>query len=129
MDSAGGEDLSWFWRGWFFENWNCDLAVTKVAYVDGDPAKGATVTIVKRDRLPMPAWVEVVFTDGTKTRLHIPAEAWIQQRELDLPVDSTKSIACGDGRSRSGRPRCRPPEQHADGTILGGRTPIRILES
>ena len=31
MDSDGGEDLSWFWRGWYFNNWNLDLAVTKVS--------------------------------------------------------------------------------------------------
>ncbi len=92
MDSAGGEDLSWFWRGWFFHNWDADLAVTKVAYTDGDAAKGATVTVANLDRLVMPAWLEVVLSDGTKIRRRIPAEAWIQQREVEVPVDSTKPI-------------------------------------
>ena len=32
MESAGGEDLSWFWRGWYFNNWTLDLAVKGVAY-------------------------------------------------------------------------------------------------
>jgi hypothetical protein len=93
MQSAGGEDLSWFWRGWFFENWNADLAVEKLRYVDGDPAKGATVTIANRDKLVMPAVVEIAFTDGTKTRIRLPAETWIRRTELGLPVRSTKPIA------------------------------------
>lgn len=93
MESAGGEDLSWFWRGWFFENWTLDLAVEKVAYNDGDPAKGATVTIANLDRMAMPATVEIAFADGGKERIELPAEAWIQKTVLDMPVDSTKSIA------------------------------------
>ncbi|HEY5008461.1 MAG TPA: M1 family metallopeptidase, partial [Caulobacteraceae bacterium] len=34
MESEGGEDLSWFWRGWFYNNWPHDLAVDGVSYVD-----------------------------------------------------------------------------------------------
>jgi hypothetical protein len=93
MNSAGGEDLSWFWRGWFMNNWNIDLAATAVVYTDGDPAKGATVTITSLDKLVMPATVEIVFTDGTKTRLQLPAEAWIAKAAVDITVEEGKPIA------------------------------------
>ena len=33
MESEGGEDLSWFWRGWYLNNWRYDIAVDKI---DGD---------------------------------------------------------------------------------------------
>jgi hypothetical protein len=92
MNSAGGEDLSWFWRGWFFHNWDADLAVTKVAYRDGTPTKGAVVTVVNRDKLVMPAWLEVDFADGTHMRRRIPADAWIQQHKVHVPVDAGKTI-------------------------------------
>ncbi len=42
MNNEAGEDLSWFWREWFFNNWALDQAVTGVAYTDNDPLKGAT---------------------------------------------------------------------------------------
>ncbi|MDE2013055.1 MAG: M1 family metallopeptidase [Alphaproteobacteria bacterium] len=93
MDSAGGEDLAWFWRGWFFNNWNADLAVKKVTYNAGDPTKGATVTVSSLDRLILPATLQVDFTDGTKDSIRIPAEAWIQKTEVSVPVYSTKKIA------------------------------------
>ncbi|HXI85927.1 MAG TPA: M1 family metallopeptidase, partial [Parvularculaceae bacterium] len=93
MESAGGEDLSWFWRGWFFNNWSLDLAVQDVSYEDGDPAKGATVRIANLDKLVLPATVEIAFADGSKQDIRLPAETWIQQKEFDLAVDSTQPIA------------------------------------
>ena len=48
--AKAGEDLSWFWRGWYFNNWTLDLGVRDAHYVDGDPAKGAIVTRGKRGR-------------------------------------------------------------------------------
>lgn len=87
MNSAGGEDLSWFWRGWYFNNWNLDLAVTKVTYTDGDPAKGATLTIANQDRLVMPATVEVAYADGTKRRVPVPVEAWFHDHETEITLD------------------------------------------
>ena len=93
MESEGGEDLAWFWRGWFFENWNADLAVERVEYTGGDPTKGATVTIANLDKLVMPATVEITFADGSKSRIRLEAESWIQQRQIALPIDSTQPIA------------------------------------
>ena len=31
MESEAGEDLFWWWRGWHFNNWRLDLALSKVA--------------------------------------------------------------------------------------------------
>ena len=33
MESEGGEDLSYFWRGWFMNNWTMDMAVKDAQYV------------------------------------------------------------------------------------------------
>jgi hypothetical protein len=93
MDSESGEDLSWFWRGWFFHNWALDLAVDGVAYVDGDPAKGALVTVNNRGQLVLPATMRITFKDGTTRDLSLPAEAWIQSGSHSFAVDSQQPIA------------------------------------
>jgi len=93
MDSESGEDLSWFWRGWFFHNWALDLAVDGVAYVDGDPAKGALVAVSNRGRLVLPATMRITFKDGTTRDVSLPAEAWIQSGSHSFAVDSQKPIA------------------------------------
>jgi hypothetical protein len=93
MESEGGEDLSWFWRGWYFNNWSLDLAVKGVAYRDGDPAKGALVTFQNLDRLVLPATVLIDFKDGSHQRIRLPAETWILKSEATLPIESTQPIA------------------------------------
>ena len=93
MESEGGEDLSWFWRGWYFNNWSLDLAVKSVAYRDNDPTKGALLTFQNLDRLVMPATVQIDFKDGSHERIRLPAETWILKSEATLPIDSTRPIA------------------------------------
>ena len=92
MDSAGGEDLSWFWRGWYARNWSLDLAVESAVPAKGGWTKGAVVTIANLDRMVMPVTVEVVFLGGTKQRIQLPAETWLQKTEVLIPLDSTQPI-------------------------------------
>jgi len=92
MQSEGGEDLSWFWRGWYLNNWSLDLAVQGVTYTDGDPSKGAQVRIANLDRLVLPALVQVEFKDGSRQRMRLPAETWIQKAVTTVYLDSTQEI-------------------------------------
>jgi len=89
MDSEGGEDLSWFWRGWYFNNWTLDMAVNEVTYADGE----ARITIANRGRLVLPATVEVVFRGGATRRVMLPAETWIQKTAYTLRLSSNEPVA------------------------------------
>ena len=71
MESEGGEDLTWFWRGWYMNNWKYDVAVDKI--------DGATVTLSNRGQLVLPTTVELKLKDGTTTRVRIPVEAWLSK--------------------------------------------------
>jgi hypothetical protein len=93
MESEGGEDLSWFWRGWYLNNWTLDLAVRNVTYIDGDPSNGAQVVIENLDRLVMPATVQITFKDGTSRRIRLPVETWIRKAVATLYLASTQAIA------------------------------------
>jgi hypothetical protein len=92
MESEGGEDLSWFWRGWYYNNWSLDLAIDRVAYGAGGPGQGAELMIRNLDRLIMPATVEVEFEDGTRRRIRLPAETWILRSEAAVQIDSTQRV-------------------------------------
>jgi hypothetical protein len=69
IESESGEDLSWFWRGWYMHNWKYDVAV--------ESADRSSATIVNRGQLVLPTTVEARFEDGSKSRIRLPAETWL----------------------------------------------------
>jgi peptidase M1-like protein len=77
MDNEAGEDLSWFWREWYYNNWSLDQAVQKVVYTDNEPKKGIEITLVNLDRMAMPVTLDLVWKDGTKQRMELPVETWL----------------------------------------------------
>src|SRR3546814_14669820 len=82
-----------------------DLAATKIAYVDGDPKNGALVTVEARDKLVMPVTLRVVFADGSKKDMRLPAETWIRQAATAVPVGGISKIVSAtlDPRSEERR--------------------------
>jgi len=88
MESEGGEDLAWFWRGWYFNNWTLDMAVEGVTYADGE----ARITVANRGKLVLPATVEVVFRGGATRRVVLPAETWIQKTAYTLRLPSNEPV-------------------------------------
>lgn len=92
MENGSGEDLSWFWRGWFINNWKVDQAVTNVEYVGSNPANGALITIQNREKLPMPATVEIKEVGGKTSRVNLPVEIWYKSGEWKFIYPSTRKI-------------------------------------
>ena len=92
MNSETGEDLSWFWRGWYFNNWGADYAAGPVSYVDNDPRKGALVRVVNKGSLPLPVVLQVTWMDGSSARIRIPTETWMLKNELVVQVAGTQPV-------------------------------------
>jgi len=76
MNDASGEDLNWFWKGWFFTTWKIDQAVQSVSYVKNDPAQGALITVVNKEKLAMPVDLLITQENGTTETLHLPVNVW-----------------------------------------------------
>ncbi|WP_454279950.1 M1 family metallopeptidase [Sphingomonas sp. Marseille-Q8236] len=89
MESEAGEDLSYWWRGWYANNWQLDLAVTGIeAAKDGTPL----VRVASRDKLVMPATLRVGYADGKTRDIRVPAETWIRQTSTAVPVPAGKVV-------------------------------------
>ncbi len=72
VENVTGEELDWFWRGWFQTTEVLDQAVGEVT------ARADTTRIVleNREGLVMPVELELSFADGSTERRRIPVEAW-----------------------------------------------------
>lgn len=93
MENVSGEELNWFWRGWFINKWKVDQAVKDVKPFNGDYKNGAKITVENLGQLPMPTTVEVKFKDGTTQTVKLPVEVWKRNTEWTFKINSTKEVS------------------------------------
>ena len=92
MENVAGEDLSWFWRGWFVNNWQLDQAITKVKYIKGDATQGTIITIENLEKMPMPVILEIKTKSGATSRLTLPVEIWQRNKTWAFKYDSKEEL-------------------------------------
>ncbi|MDR3693551.1 M1 family metallopeptidase [Mucilaginibacter sp.] len=89
IENGAGEDLGWFWKGWFYNNYSLDLALVNAKYVNNDPKQGIQVTVANKDAMAMPFAIEVKLKDGSKKRMQLPVETWQQDKAITFVIPTT----------------------------------------
>ncbi|WP_428330769.1 M1 family metallopeptidase [Mucilaginibacter sp.] len=92
MENGGGEDLSWFWKGWFYNNWTFDLALIDAKYINNDPKNGLRITVANKEQMVFPFTVEVKLKDGSKQRTYFPVETWLQNKAITYTLPTTTEV-------------------------------------
>jgi hypothetical protein len=92
MNDASGEDLNWFFQPWFFTTWELDQAVQGVKYVKDNPANGAQITLVNKEKLAMPVDLKVTQANGKTEVLHLPVNIWQRGGVWTFVYPSTSAI-------------------------------------
>jgi hypothetical protein len=92
IENVAGENLNWFWRGWYINNWKLDQAVRDVKYVKNDPAQGALITIENLEKMPMPVILEIKTKSGKVSRLKLPVEVWQRNKQWTFVYPSVEEI-------------------------------------
>jgi hypothetical protein len=92
IESQSGEDLGWFWKEWFHNNWQFDVAVESVTYTNNDAKNGADITMANLQKMALPITIEVVLKDGSKMNVQLPVETWMQGSEHTIHVPTTQAI-------------------------------------
>jgi len=85
MEDASGEDLDWFWRGWFYGTDACDLSLDTVKYFKADMSYAPAVqkdTVASRS-LPKPAGS--TFDDISKVRNR-------EDKNIQFAVDADSTL-------------------------------------
>jgi len=76
IESYTGQDLSWFWRGFFYGTGVLDIGIDSVssAAVNGDYR--AMVTLSKHSDIPFPVELRLKLADGSTQDARLPALIW-----------------------------------------------------
>jgi hypothetical protein len=92
IENVAGEDLSWFWRGWFQYNWRFDQGVHSIKYVKNDPKQGVIINIENFEKMPMPVVADVKTKSGKITRVKLPVEIWQKNTSWSFKHNSNEEI-------------------------------------
>ncbi len=92
INDAAGEDLGWFWKAWFMNNWQLDQAIKSIEYIEGDPKNGAYITIVNKKKMAMPVTIQVTEQNGETGTMELPVEVWQEGAEWTFKYPSTSEI-------------------------------------
>lgn len=89
IEQESGENLAWFWNGWFYGTEVLDQQISVKASTDTDP-----VLVVQHGTdLLFPVDIEIEFEDGSTTSSRIPIEAFFKQDgALVTPVENKRMV-------------------------------------
>lgn len=92
MENVAGEDLRWFWRGWFVNNWRADIAVNAVSYVKENPKNGALITLTCLEKMPLPVILRIETVSGKVETIKLPVEIWARNISWTFNYPSTEEL-------------------------------------
>ena len=92
MENAAGEDLGWFWKGMFIENYKLDQAISGVTYVRNNPESGALVVIDNLDKMAMPVSLSYETVSGKTGSVKIPIEVWQNGASWTQKLNTTEKL-------------------------------------
>lgn len=92
MENVSGEDLGWFWRAWFVNNWQLDQGINTIKYIDNDPKNGVYITIENFEKMAMPVTLDIKTKSGKTTRINLPVEIWQRNKDWTFKHNSTEEI-------------------------------------
>ncbi|AMR30944.1 hypothetical protein A0256_05640 [Mucilaginibacter sp. PAMC 26640] len=84
MDSSSGEDLTWFWKSMFLENYRLDQSVK---IIENKPNGPAEITIENLDKAAMPLLAELTYADGSIEKRAFPVEIWEYDHQYTFTAD------------------------------------------
>ena len=90
IEDGTGEDLSWFWRSWFYTTETLDQAVDSVASDSGSVA--SRIFLRNVGGMPMPVELDLVMDDGTTQQMSLPVEVWYGGDHYNVLVPGAKKV-------------------------------------
>jgi hypothetical protein len=88
MENAAGENLSWFFKAWFYGTGNIDLAIDSLTEKEG----AYFLTVSNKGEIPMPMHMQITFEDGSTEMKSLPVEIWQRRDTWTHKFETEKPI-------------------------------------
>ena len=92
MENAAGENLSWFWRSWFLDNWKMDQGIAEVKQVNSSSFTGYTIKVDNLDKMPMPIILGIKTKSGKTDIVKVPVDVWMKNTSWIVRYPTTEEV-------------------------------------
>ncbi len=72
MNNATGEDLNWFWNGWYYQTWTLDQSIEGVDSKENE----SIITLKNNGKMVMPVTLKIETESGNSEIVRLPVEIW-----------------------------------------------------
>jgi aminopeptidase N len=93
IENSTGEDLSWFWRGFFYTTDVLDIGIDSVSTRVSEGQKFATIALRKNTSIPFPVRLKVAYADGTTQDFSFPVQIWARGDHFDAVIPVRANVA------------------------------------
>jgi aminopeptidase N len=76
IESSTGEDLAWFWRGFFYTDDVLDIGIDTATTVSTDGRNIAMIQLRKHTSIPFPVELRLKLADGSTQDVKLPVDIW-----------------------------------------------------
>jgi hypothetical protein len=83
IENSTGEDLSWFWRGFFYSTDVLDIGIDSVSTRTSDGQTFATIALRRNTSIPFPVRLRLAYSDGTTQDFSLPVNIWARGNRFD----------------------------------------------
>ena len=89
MENVSGENLAWFFKGWFYGTGTIDLALNSVRQYQGN----YVISLSNNGDIPMPVKMQVTFADNTTQLVELPVEIWQRGNDWNYLLETDKQVS------------------------------------
>ncbi|MFL5481584.1 MAG: M1 family metallopeptidase [Gemmatimonadaceae bacterium] len=92
IENSTGEDLSWFWRGFFYTTDVLDIGIDSVGMRTSDGEQFAVVALRRHTSIPFPVRLRIAFADGTTEDVNLPVNIWARGNRFEAVIPARAKV-------------------------------------
>ena len=92
VENVSGEDLSWFWRAFFYATDVLDIAVDGVSMRQTNGQNLAEIELRRVTSIPFPVTIRLRFDNRTTQDVHLPVEIWARTNRYTASIPVQRPV-------------------------------------
>ncbi len=92
IENSTGEDLSWFWRGFFYSADVLDIGIDSVSMRSANGQQFVSVALRRNTSIVFPVRLRVAYADGTTQDFSLPVNIWARSDRFEAVLPARARV-------------------------------------